>query len=196
MNKIVEFLKTNRSNILILAVGITLLISADAKAFLQQGLMKVGFFQPKIDSEVVVKDNSDNLHFEMKDLNGNIVSLADLKGKVVFLNFWATWCPPCIAEMPSIQILHDKFKNDDEVLILTLEVDGKLDKIQKFIKRKKLSVPVYVPNSSIPAELFEGTLPTTIILDKQGNIAHTTMGMADYSGQDIVDFLNEIKAMH
>lgn len=196
MNKLIDFLKKNRSNIFVLAIGITLLISTEAKAFLQQGLMKVGLFQPKIEKEIVIKDNSNNLNFEMIDLNGNVVSLSDLKGKVVFLNFWATWCPPCIAEMPSIQQLHDKFKNDDEVLILTLEVDGKQEKIQKFINRKKLTVPVYIPNSSIPTELFEGTLPTTIIFDKQGNIAHTTLGMADYSGQDIVDFLNEVKALH
>ncbi|RLZ07168.1 TlpA family protein disulfide reductase [Faecalibacter macacae] len=196
MNKLIDFLKKNRSNIFVLAIGITLLISTEAKAFLQQGLMKVGLFQPKIEKEIVIKDNSNNLNFEMRDLNGNVVSLSDLKGKVVFLNFWATWCPPCIAEMPSIQQLHDKFKNDDEVLILTLEVDGKQEKIQKFINRKKLTVPVYIPNSSIPTELFEGTLPTTIIFDKQGNIAHTTLGMADYSGQDIVDFLNEVKALH
>lgn len=196
MNKLIDFLKKNRSNIFVLAIGITLLISTEAKAFLQQGLMKVGLFQPKIEKEIVIKDNSNNLNFEMRDLNGNVVSLSDLKGKVVFLNFWATWCPPCIAEMPSIQQLHDKFKNDDEVLILTLEVDGKQEKIQKIINRKKLTVPVYIPNSSIPTELFEGTLPTTIIFDKQGNIAHTTLGMADYSGQDIVDFLNEVKALH
>lgn len=196
MNKLIDFLKKNRSNIFVLAIGITLLISTEAKAFLQQGLMKVGLFQPKIEKEIVIKDNSNNLNFEMRDLNGNVVSLSDLKGKVVFLNFWATWCPPCIAEMPSIQQLHDKFKNDDEVLILTLEVDGKQEKIQKFINRKKLTVPVYIPNSSIPTELFEGTLPTTIIFDKQGNIAYTTLGMADYSGQDIVDFLNEVKALH
>ena len=196
MNKLIDFIKKNSSNLIILAVGVTLLISADAKAYLQQGLMKVGFFQPKIEKVVTIKENSSNIDFQMKDLNGNIVSLSDLKGKVVFLNFWATWCPPCIAEMPSIQTLYDKYKNDDEVLILTLEVDGKQDKIQKFINRKKLSVPVYIPNSDIPTQLFDGTLPTTIIFDKKGNIAHTTLGMADYSGQDIVDFLNEIKAMN
>jgi len=64
------------------------------------------------------------------------------------------------------------------------------------MERKKLSLPVVYPNSSIPTEFFNGSLPTTIILDKKGNIAHTTTGMADYSGQDIVDFLNELKTMN
>jgi len=196
MNKIINFLKNNRSNLVILIIGLTLLLSTDAKAYLQQGLMKVGLFQPDFDKEIPPTNSANYLDFQMKDQQGNIVALEDLKGKVVFLNFWATWCPPCIAEMPSIQLLHDKFKNDDEVLILTLEVEGKAEKAEKFMKRKKLDLPVYFPNSSIPTELFEGTLPTTIILDKEGNIAHTTLGMADYSGQDIVDFLNEIKAMH
>ena len=123
-------------------------------------------------------------------------NMEDLKGKVVFMNFWATWCPPCIAEMPSIQKLYDKVKDDKDIVILTVEVEGKRDKVAKFMERKKLSLPVVYPNSSIPTEFFNGSLPTTIILDKKGNIAHTTTGMADYSGQDIVDFLNELKTMN
>ena len=142
------------------------------------------------------KDNSIENDITFQDGNGKLIALNDLKGKVVFINFWATWCPPCIAEMPSIQKLYDKVKDDQEIVILTVEVEGKRDKAAKFMERKKLSLPVVYPNSSIPTEFFNGSLPTTVILDKKGNIAHTTMGMADYSGQDIVDFLNELKAMN
>ena len=198
MNKIVSYIKKNKSNIIFLALGLILLFSADAKAYLQQGLMKVGFFQPDLEKKEIVNPNNLNTYSSFKMINqkGETITLGDLKGKVVFINFWATWCPPCIAEMPSIQVLYDKFKDDNEVVILTLEVEGKADKADKFMKRKNLNLPVYFPQSSIPRELFNGSLPTTVILDKQGNIAHITLGMADYSGQDIVDFLNEIKQMH
>jgi len=178
------------------SIGLILLFSTDAKAFLQQGLMKVGFFKPKLEQIVTPPANKNYLNFQMINDKGEVVSLADLKGKVVFLNFWATWCPPCIAEMPSIQVLQDKFKNDDEVMILTLEIESKKEKANQFMQRKNLNLPIYYPYSALPLELFNGNLPTTLILDKEGNIAHTTLGMADYSGQDIVDFLNEIKAMH
>lgn len=192
----IKILKNNTSTILYISLVLILLFSTDAKAFLQQGLMKVGFFQPQFEHITPPISNKNYLHFQMVNDKGDVVSLNDLKGKVVFLNFWATWCPPCIAEMPSIQVLHDKFKSDDEVMILTLEVEGKREKAHQFLKRKKLNLSVYHPYSTIPTELFLGDLPTTIILDKEGNIAYTTYGMADYSGQDIVDFLNEIKAMH
>ncbi|MFV0181609.1 TlpA family protein disulfide reductase [Empedobacter falsenii] len=190
-------LKRNYSTIIVGALALVLLFVPEAKAMMQQGLMKLGLFDPKL--EKVEKSSQPeteaNYIFEMVDADGKTVNMEDLKGKVVFMNFWATWCPPCIAEMPSIQTLYDKVKEDKDIVILTVEVEGKRDKVAKFMERKKLSLPVVYPNSSIPTEFFNGSLPTTIILDKKGNIAHTTMGMADYSGQDIVDFLNELKTM-
>ncbi|MBQ0148837.1 MAG: TlpA family protein disulfide reductase [Flavobacteriaceae bacterium] len=196
MNKFMKVLKNNTSNILFLSLGIVLLFSTDAKAFLQQSLMKVGFFKPNLENVVTKNIDKDYLDVNLINNRGEVVTLADFKGKVVFINFWATWCPPCIAEMPSIQILHDKFKDDSDVVILTVEIESKKDKANQFMKRKKLTLPVYYPNSNLPIVLFDGTLPTTVILDKEGNIAHKTLGMADYSGNDIVGFLNEIKAMH
>lgn len=191
-----KVLKNNTSNILFVSLGIILLFSTDAKAFLQQSLMKVGFFKPNLENVVTKNIDKDYLDVNLINNRGEVVTLADFKGKVVFINFWATWCPPCIAEMPSIQILHDKFKDDSDVVILTVEIESKKEKAKQFMKRKKLTLPVYYPNSNLPIVLFDGTLPTTVILDKEGNIAHKTLGMADYSGNDIVDFLKEIKAMH
>ncbi|WP_260397472.1 TlpA family protein disulfide reductase [Empedobacter brevis] len=191
-------LKRNYSTIIVGALALVLLFVPEAKAMMQQGLMKLGLFQPKLEKvESAIQPKSEaNYTFEMVYADGRSVNMEDLKGKVVFMNFWATWCPPCIAEMPSIQQLYDKVKDDEEIVILTVEVEGKRDKVAKFMERKKLSLPVVYPNSSIPTKFFNGSLPTTVILDKKGNIAHTTMGMADYSGQDIVDFLNELKTMN
>ncbi|QHC86371.1 alkyl hydroperoxide reductase [Empedobacter brevis] len=197
-NKFITMLKRNYSTIIVGALALVLLFVPEAKAMMQQGLMKLGLFQPKLEKvEPVIQPKSEaNYIFEMVYADGRSVNMEDLKGKVVFMNFWATWCPPCIAEMPSIQQLYDKVKDDEEIVILTVEVEGKRDKVAKFMERKKLSLPVVYPNSSIPTKFFNGSLPTTVILDKKGNIAHTTMGMADYSGQDIVDFLNELKTMN
>lgn len=197
-NKFITMLKRNYSTIIVGALALVLLFVPEAKAMMQQGLMKLGLFEPKLEKvEKATQPSSEaNYTFEMVYADGKAVNMEDLKGKVVFMNFWATWCPPCIAEMPSIQKLYDKVKDDKDIVILTVEVEGKRDKVAKFMERKKLSLPVVYPNSSIPTEFFNGSLPTTVILDKKGNIAHTTMGMADYSGQDIVDFLNELKAMN
>lgn len=206
LNKFISIMKKNYSVIIMATIALVLLFVPEAKAFVQQGFMKIGLFQPKLEKIESAPENNEegeelpeaNYAFEMIDEKGNKVDMQALKGKVVFINFWATWCPPCIAEMPSLQVLYDKIKDDPEIEFITIEVEGirKQDKVAKFMERKNLSLPVMYPNSGIPSDFFQGSLPTTIILDKKGNIAHTTLGMADYSGDDIVNFLHEIKAMH
>lgn len=188
-----KFLYKNKSNLLFFALILVLVFSTDAKALLSQGLMKLGFYQPKLEEAIAPKEVSSSLYFEMLDADGNSVELSDLKGKVVFINFWATWCPPCIAEMPSIQKMYDKVRDDEEIVVLTVEVQGAKEKAMKFMERKNMDLPVLYPNTAIPEEIFQGSLPTTVIFDKDGNIAHTTMGMADYSGQNILDFFEELK---
>lgn len=188
-----KFLYKNKSNVLFFALILVLVFSTDAKALLSQGLMKLGFYQPKLEEAIAPKEVSSSLYFEMLDADGNSVELSDLKGKVVFINFWATWCPPCIAEMPSIQKMYDKVRDDEEIVVLTVEVQGAKEKAMKFMERKNMDLPVVYPNTAIPEEIFQGSLPTTVIFDKDGNIAHTTMGMADYSGQNILDFFEELK---
>ena len=192
-------------NIGFIALILSVLFVPNVKATMQQGLMKLGFFNPKLNESALLA-NSQNPNSEttepanhimnLKDQKGNKVSLEDLKGKVVFINFWATWCGPCIAEMPSIQKLHDKFKDNKDVVFVILEAEGNKAKATKFMENRKLNLPLYYPAGDFPVEFFRGSLPTTVILDKQGNIAHITEGMADYSGQDIVDFLNKVVAMN
>ncbi len=81
-------------------------------------------------------------------LTGKAIDMEDLKGKVVFTEFLGELgCPPCIAEMPSIQKLYDKVKDDKDIVILTVEVEGKRDKVAKFMERKNLWLPVVYPNS-------------------------------------------------
>lgn len=186
----------NWSNLIILILGIVLFFSTEAKAMLHRGLMEIGLFQPKIENYQPQPNSVPNYQLSLTDLNGNRLMLEELKGKVVFINFWATWCGPCIAEMPSIQKLYNKFKKQDNIVFIILETDGNREKTKKFLEKRKLDLPIYFAESSIPAELFDGTLPTTVILDKQGNITHTTLGMADYSGRNIVNFLNEVIKMN
>ncbi len=191
-------------NISMIGVLLSIIFVPDVKATMQQGLMKLGFFNPDLESKnLLVSDQNveaatakvADYKMNMKDQKGTPVTLEDLKGKVVFINFWATWCGPCIAEMPSIQKLYDKLKDRKDIVFVILEVEGNKAKATKFMENKKLSLPLYYPNGDFPTEFFRGSLPTTVILDKKGNIAHITEGMADYSGQDIVNFLDKVSTM-
>ena len=101
-----------------------------------------------------------------KGEDGKPVTLSSLKGKVVFINFWATWCPPCIHEMPSINELRQSFKGNDDIVFMMVDVDNKMEKSSAFMQENKYDLPVYVPVSNIPSDYLGSAIPTTVILEK------------------------------
>lgn len=127
-----------------------------------------------------------------KNSDGEIIALSDLKGKVVFINFWATWCPPCIAEIPSIQTLHDSLESEENIIFLLVDVDGELEQSNSFIHDRGYTLPNYIPASDIPTSFLDGAIPTTVVLDKEGNIAATQRGSADYSRPEASEFLRTL----
>jgi thiol-disulfide isomerase/thioredoxin len=116
----------------------------------------------------------------MVNLAGQPVSLESLKGKVVFLNIWATWCAPCIAEMPNIHNLYKKVSADKIAFVLLSVDQGGLDKVKKFIDKKGFTFPVYLATGELPQEFDPGALPTTFIISPAGKIVKTQEGMAEY----------------
>lgn len=126
------------------------------------------------------------------DSQGKTVSLGDLKGKVIFLNFWATWCPPCIAEMPSINKLRQSLKDEQDIVFMLVDVDNNLKKSTAFMKKKKYDLPVYAPASAIPSTFLEGAIPTTVIIDKKGEIIARIEGGRDYSSPGMLKSLNQL----
>lgn len=193
-NKLIQLAKKNWTNMLILAIGVALLAIPEAKVIANQGLMKAGIFNPKIKT-IEANSNTSNLEklsFSMVDDKGEKLELKDLKGKVIFLNFWATWCAPCIAEMPSINELAQTFKEDENVVFVMLEVEGNHKKALNILQKRKFDLPVYFPRSNIPQELFYRTLPTTVVFDKKGNLVFKEMGMANYASQGMKDFIKEL----
>jgi len=188
-------------NILInvsIAVLVLVFLLPSSRAWIQQGLMKVGLFKPNLEIPVDSSNQSAPIHTKpvpaVKFYNAaqEEVNIAELKGKVVFLNFWATWCPPCIAEMPSIDVLFKKFKDREDVVFLIVEIEGEEAKAATFVKDKKLSLPIYFPTGNIPETWLGGSIPTTVILDKEGAIAARHEGMADYSTKEVFDFIDDL----
>jgi len=185
---------SNIGTALLVVFMLAMLLNPDVKGWTIQNLMKVGMFQPAISETPTGKliDLSKyNTPILFRDSARKTVNLADLKGKVVFINFWATWCPPCRAEMKSINNLHAKLKNKN-IVFLMVDADSDYPKAKKFMDRKKYSLPIYEPASSMPDFLFSGSLPTTAILDKQGNIVFRQEGAVDFSNPKILDFLTTL----
>ncbi|WP_412466957.1 TlpA family protein disulfide reductase [Pedobacter sp. KLB.chiD] len=188
--QLMKFIRRNIFSALLIVILLAMVFIPDAKAFFIKGLMEIGFYKPDVEAP---KENVAGLNgIRFKDVNGNLVDLGDLKGKVIFLNFWATWCPPCRAEMPSINKLHSHFKNDQDIIFIFADADGDLTKSTKFMADHQYSLPVYKVESNIPEQLFTGALPTTVIFDKQARLSFKHEGVANYADQKIVDFLNRL----
>lgn len=169
---------------------IILLINAPAKALLIRGLMKIGFFQPEINSGKAAQPVSD-VHFVNE--KGQNLSLSSLKGKVVVINFWASWCPPCIAEMPSVNQLYIQLKPDTNIVILPVDVDNNFGKSLPFMAKNKYILPVYNTASQIPDALFVGALPTTVVIDRSGGIVFRHEGATDYTNTKFVKYLEGLR---
>jgi len=142
-------------------------------------------------SLVAVKPRQTAPDMVLKDLDGQTVSLARLKGKVVVVNFWATWCPPCRREFPSMEHLRVKF-NKQPLVILAVNEGEKPEVIESFISQLDV-----VPGFPILLDL-EGDamafwtvrgLPTTFILDKRGRIAYRAIGGREFDHPDIINKL-------
>src|SRR5688572_15469563 len=106
-------------NYLFVGLILLLLFNPSAKAWLMRQFMAVGLFKAEMNNKATAKDTTSIVaHFSYRDEKGNTFSTADLAGKVVFINFWASWCPPCRAEMPALNDLYNQFRNDDRFVFL------------------------------------------------------------------------------
>lgn len=128
----------------------------------------------------------------VEDLQGRELSMAEFKGKVVFVNFWATWCPPCVAEMPDINDLYEGLDiPQEQVVFMMVSVDEDKERIGKFLGRRDFSFPVYHAKM-VPGEFEVNSIPTTYVIDKQGNIVFKQQGLAEYDTEDFRSFLQKL----
>jgi thiol-disulfide isomerase/thioredoxin len=155
-----------------------------------QGLvLKTGLIKPKISNEDPISKVDYN--FRLVDQEGNILEGEDLKGKTVFLNLWATWCPPCIAEMPDINRLYNEVVSDNIVFIM-ISLDDDFNKAKAFIQKKEYDFNIYQFVSTPPAALYSEIIPTSFVLSPDGNIVVRKEGMAKYNSTSFKEFLKSL----
>jgi thiol-disulfide isomerase/thioredoxin len=137
------------------------------------------------------KDLNPGFDFDLPDLNGKIASLGDFRGKVLVINFWATWCPPCEEEILKLNQLHKEYKNKGLVVIgIALDKDS-LNLVEPFIREKRVGYLILRGNEQVLGAVkdFSG-VPTTLIVDQKGNIHKKYDGSFDE--EDLENNLKEL----
>jgi peroxiredoxin len=120
------------------------------------------------------------------------VSLSDLKGKVVVLNFWATWCPPCVEEMPSLIQMQQRMENKG-VIVLAVSVDDDQSNYQKFLRDNRVNL-LTVRDADQKSNNLYGTFkfPETYIIDRNGVVRRKFIGPVDWTQADVLDYLSKL----
>ncbi|MBK5212971.1 MAG: TlpA family protein disulfide reductase [Flavobacteriaceae bacterium] len=188
------FLKKHWSNILFVAF-LALLIIPQTRMPIQVFVQRLISFSPS--------EKSGNDRETLQDYNWNLqkldaeavpaerqeVNFSQSKGKVVIVNFWATWCPPCVAEMPSFQKLYDSYKDKVDFYFVTSE---KAEKVQHFMEKNGYTLHIYLQTSEAPKQLESNVLPTSYLISKSGEIVIDEEGAADWNSEKMRTLLDNL----
>ncbi len=190
INKLVHLLKPWVGTFLLVALlHFTGLLSAvsyySQRAFLASGLLNATPERKELEPFP--------FDFHLQTLDGKQVNINDLKGKVLFLNLWATWCGPCRAEMPGIEKLYVS-QTSDSIVFIMLSLDKRSDdrKITNYLTEKGYTFPVYRPADSLPKQLNVPSIPVTLVVNKKGNIVYKHIGVANYDTNRFKKFLKSL----
>lgn len=171
-----KIFKNQWSNIIFIVLILVLIIPQTRKP-IQIFVNKIFSFSP---SETSEEDREQIAHYNwaLQNTERERVEFSDYQGDVIIINYWATWCPPCIAEMPSFQKLYDDY--NDRVAFFFISGEDHAT-TTNFLNTKELDLPSYRMLSEDPKPLDGYTLPTTYVIDKSGNIVVNKRGAADWN---------------
>ncbi len=136
-----------------------------------------------------IGDKSKN--FTLKDLNGRVYKLSDFKGKVVFLNFFATWCPPCRAEIPSIIKMRNILKNKNNFVVIAISIDRTdTQNLVDFSKQNGINFLIlHDKTGAVANEYGVYSIPATFIINKEGIIVKYELGYRDWADKEVIDYI-------
>lgn len=133
-----------------------------------------------------ISPDSDPLEIRLSDPDGRPVSLSEFRGKIVFVNFWTTWCLACVIEMPSMEKLHQKFKDKDFVMV-GINLQESAERVKQFYQQHQLTFTTLLDlTGDVGAALGINAIPTTLILDKNGRIVGKALGPRDWESKESI----------
>jgi len=174
----------------IFIIIITLLIIPNTRTDVAAFFIRLTSFAPStLDNDEQFTISNQARTWQLLDMEGNQILLETLNNKPIFLNFWATWCPPCIAELPSISDLHEKYKDDVNFILVSNESQAK---VRAFAKKNEFDQVLFYQNTSVPSDFTSQSIPTTFIISKKGIVVLDKKGVARWNSGSIEDVLDEL----
>jgi thiol-disulfide isomerase/thioredoxin len=135
--------------------------------------------------------SDETFSWQLADMQGNPVVLSDYRGQVIFINYWATWCAPCLAEMGQLEKLRDAYNNKVQFLLVSNESKTV---IQQLMDKKGVNLPVFVPHSQYPDQLESSVLPTSFLINKKGQLVMKKTGVAQWNSKKVKSILDNLLA--
>ncbi len=132
-----------------------------------------------------------DFNWNLIDSNGKSVNFQEMEGKVVLINFWATWCPPCIAEMPNLNMLYTDYK--DKISFVFVANDT-AENVRTYLTKNTYDLPVYYTSEKAPNELYSKSIPATFLIDDQGKIVMKEIGAGNWNSQNVRNQIDELLA--
>ncbi len=164
------------------------MIIPDSRKVISSTIIRVTMFQPRENSEIIFVNESD-LNWKLISEDGKTVYPKQSLGKPIFINFWATWCPPCIAEMPSIQNLYNKYKGKVDFYLVSNE---DMSKMKDHLKNKGFNMPVYRLAGRVSEKFYSQKIPTSFLISPEGKIVMLKQGAADWNGKHVFEVIDEM----
>ncbi|WP_046744508.1 TlpA family protein disulfide reductase [Kordia zhangzhouensis] len=186
-----KYIRIQWSNLLFVLVLVLLLftpVGTYVKVKLNQA--KLWFVNPST-IEIAKRESISNFNWNLVDNEGKQINFQQMEGEVVLVNFWATWCPPCIAEMPSLQELYADYGKRIKFLFVA---NDQPQKVSSFLKENGYNLPVYYAKSEVPKELYSRSIPATFLIDDQGNIVMKEIGSSNWNSQNVRKQIDELIA--
>ncbi len=191
MKDVFSFLKPIVSTLIIIGLLQVTGLWSSASSLAQSLVLKTGALNA--DSDFKKPIAAFDYQFDMLDMHGNPISAEKLKGKVVFLNLWATWCGPCKAEMPGIDNLYQKLREYPiEFVMLSVDKANAQSKIETYLSKNNYSFPVYMLQGVAPELLQVPSIPTTYVINKEGKVILKEIGARNYDTKKMANSLIEL----
>lgn len=172
---------------LFLVLILAMLIPATRKP-LSAFVVRNTLLSPRESSKTIFLDKAD-WNFRLVDYQGNVTDLSQLQGKPIFLNYWATWCPPCIAEMPSIQKLYNLYHDKVHFVFISNEEP---EDVIRFMQKRHYEIPLYAIAGPVPETFETSTIPTTFLISKGGRLVLYKTGAAKWDSKKMIRLMDRL----